>query len=165
MLGDEQLLPAAGLHVQVAVVDEQQLQEVLGQLGGPGHEVPHPQRLWERCGVMGVPFQPPPPHPAPPYPRHCCVGRARKRCGFVGSGRRRQQSGEDEDGGAAGRCHDCRGERSERSCRADGRMDAAPSAVCLCSPTESSCALRGCVTQCTFRGSGRGEGSPAQHCE
>lgn len=60
MLGDEQLLPAAGLHVQVAVVDEQQLQEVLGQLGGPGHEVPHPQRLWERCGVMGVPFQPPP---------------------------------------------------------------------------------------------------------
>ena len=27
MLGDEQLLPAAGLHVQVAVVDEQQLQK------------------------------------------------------------------------------------------------------------------------------------------
>lgn len=68
MLGDEQLLPAAGLHVQVAVVDEQQLQEVLGQLGGPGHEVPHPQRLWERCGVMGVPFQPPPPAPCPSLP-------------------------------------------------------------------------------------------------
>lgn len=42
-LGDEQLLRASvGLHVEVAVVDEQHLQEVLGELGSPGHVQPRP---------------------------------------------------------------------------------------------------------------------------
>ena len=46
MLGDEQLLLAgAGLHVEVAVVDEQHLQEVLGELGSPCHVQPRPQQL------------------------------------------------------------------------------------------------------------------------
>lgn len=65
VLGDEQLLPpGARLHAQVAVVDEQQLQEVLGQLGGPGHVPPRPQQLRERRGAVGAPCLPPP-HPAP----------------------------------------------------------------------------------------------------
>lgn len=50
-LGDEQLLLAgAGLHVEVAVVDEQHLQEVPGELGGPGHIQPCPQQLWGERG-------------------------------------------------------------------------------------------------------------------
>lgn len=51
VLGDEQLpLAGAGLHVQVAVVDEQHLQEVLGELRGPGHVQPRPQELRGETG-------------------------------------------------------------------------------------------------------------------
>lgn len=60
MLGDEQLLPAAGLHTKVAVIDEQQLQEVLGELGSPSHILPQPQQLWERCRVGGGSLPTPP---------------------------------------------------------------------------------------------------------
>lgn len=47
VLGDEQLLPpGVGLHLEVAVVDEQHLQDVLGELGSPSHVQPCPQQLW-----------------------------------------------------------------------------------------------------------------------
>lgn len=50
-LGDEQLLLAGvRLHVEVAVVDEQHVQEVLGELGSPGDVQPYPQQLWGERG-------------------------------------------------------------------------------------------------------------------
>lgn len=46
VLADEQfLLAGVGLHVEVAMVNEQHLQEVLGELGGPGHIEPRSQQL------------------------------------------------------------------------------------------------------------------------
>lgn len=56
VLGDEQLLLGAGLHVEVAVVDEQHLQDVLGELGSPGHVQPRPQQLWGERGSTVRPW-------------------------------------------------------------------------------------------------------------